>query len=438
MRLQTICKTVHQYNKYPVSNVDMNRLEEIAEDYKNVKNHVYARFGGTKSLAKLYPGYTIQNEMTKSGLRQKMGLPAVYFYLAIFDALADIKSQWTMTKSKIMKLVGENESLTAEEKHYIRFALSVSNVFEALLNQHPVGKLPIDIKRQYEALAGAVEEEKMKRYICRQVRKHKCQMYADTAQGFSASERAYRYGDGGIYISTKEPRKRVFIPLTDTNQYQRQLYVKLFPEEKRIEIRVPVNVRARVHPDYTNKVGIALGMNTMLTTDGGHDYGVDLGKLHYEYANWIHTQTGRYNRNRAANPGRRKYYAEKNRYEERLHSYINQELNRFFRMEKPKVVYIVKLPKPQAQIGNKRGNHYLSMWQRGYIRKRLLQKCVENSVDIIEVLGKDISRECSVCGGMGVKEKGIYTCKICGYEEKEKINTAKNIKKRGETGKILN
>lgn len=416
----------------------MNRLTEIAEGYRIVKNHVYERFGGIKSLAKLYPGYTIQNEMTKSGLRKEIGLPAVYFYLAIFDALGDIKSQWTKTKSKIMKLVGENERLTAEEKHYIRFALSVSNVFEAVLNQHPVGKLPAGIKKQYEALAGAVEEDKLRRYICRQVRKQKCRMHADTAEGFSTSERAYRYGDGGIYISAKEPRKRVFIPLTDTNQYQRQLYVKLFPKENRIEIRVPVNVRVRVHSDYTNSIGIALGMNTMLTTDAGHDYGAELGKLHYEYANWIHTQTSRYNRNRVANPGRRKYHAEKNRYEERLHSYINQELNRFFRVEKPKVVYMVKLPKPQAQIGNKRGNHYLSMWQRGYIRKRFLQKCAENSVDIIEVLGKDISRECSACGGMGAKKKGIYTCEACGYKEKEKINTARNIKKRRETGRVLN
>ncbi len=438
MRPQTICKTVHQYNKYPVSQADMNRLIEIAEGYKNVKNYVYARFGGIKSLAKLYPGYTIQNEMTKSSLRQKMGLPAVYFYLAIFDALADIKSQWTKTKSKIMKLVGKNENLTAEEKHYIRFALNVNNVFEAVLNEHPVGKLPADIKRQYKILAGAVEEEKLRRYICRQVRKHKCQMRTDAAPGFSASERAYRYDDGGIHISTKEPRKRVFIPLTDTNQYQRQLYVKLFPKENRIEIRVPVNVKVRAHPDYINRIGIAFGMKTMLTTDGGHDYGAELGNLHYEYANWMRTQTSRYNRNRAANPGRRKYHVEKNRYEERLHSYINQELNRFFRREKPKVVYMVKLPKPKAQTGNKRSNHYLSMWQRGYIRKRFLQKCVENAVDVIEVLGKDISRECSACGGMGTKEKGVYVCESCGHKEKEKVNTARNIKNRGETGMILN
>ena len=63
------CRTVHQYNKEPVSGEDMKKLQDIAEDYRTVKNYVYARFGGTGSLSKLYPGYTVQNGMTGSGLR---------------------------------------------------------------------------------------------------------------------------------------------------------------------------------------------------------------------------------------------------------------------------------------------------------------------------------------------------------------------------------
>ena len=38
-----ICKTVHQYNKDPVPEADMQKLLDIAEDYRNVKNYVYAR-----------------------------------------------------------------------------------------------------------------------------------------------------------------------------------------------------------------------------------------------------------------------------------------------------------------------------------------------------------------------------------------------------------
>ncbi len=72
---KTVCRTVHQYNKEPVPAEDMGKLQEIAEDYRQVKNYVYTRYGGTGSLSKLYPGYTVQNEMTDSGLRAELSLP---------------------------------------------------------------------------------------------------------------------------------------------------------------------------------------------------------------------------------------------------------------------------------------------------------------------------------------------------------------------------
>ncbi len=112
MSQNTVCKIIRQYNKEPVSGKDMEKLLEIAEDYRKVKNYVYDRFGGIASLSKLYPGYTVQNEMTKSGLRGDLGIPSVYFYLAVFDALGDIKSQWSRTKSKILERIGKNEGFS--------------------------------------------------------------------------------------------------------------------------------------------------------------------------------------------------------------------------------------------------------------------------------------------------------------------------------------
>ncbi|MCI9026059.1 MAG: hypothetical protein HFG92_16870, partial [Dorea sp.] len=97
MPMDRVCKTIHQYNREPIKEADMEKLQEIAEDYRKVKNYVYSRYGGIASLSKIYPGYTVQNEMTGSGYRETLGMPAVYFYLAIFDALGDIKSQWTRT-----------------------------------------------------------------------------------------------------------------------------------------------------------------------------------------------------------------------------------------------------------------------------------------------------------------------------------------------------
>nr|WP_300868203.1 zinc ribbon domain-containing protein [uncultured Acetatifactor sp.] len=438
MQPDTVCKTVRQYSSDTLSQEEMEMLREVAEDYRRVKNYVYERYGGKGGLSKIYPGYTVQNEMTKSGLRTELGLPSVYFYLAVFEALGDIKTQWTRTKARVQKLIGQNENLTREEKHYLRFLLKASNAFEAVLNEKEI-RLPGEMQQKLDAVTAGVDAGKLHRYLRRQVRKyHVSRLHTQTAGGFSATERAYRYGDHGIYISTKQNRKRVFVPLTDNNRYESQIYVRLLPERGRLEISVPIQVSVRNHEDYSNEVGLAVGIFTMLTTDQGHCYGENLGELQTEYAQWVRERTAAYNRSRRANPGRKKYNEQKRRYQERIHGYINQELNRFFRTEKPGRVYLVKLPAAQAGGVNRKINQGVTLWQRGYIRSRLALKCRENGAELVDVLGKDISKECSSCGGAGEKRDGTFTCTCCGQSIEEKVNTARNVLKRGREGKRVN
>lgn len=431
MSADTICKIIRQYSKSPLSAQDMQKLQEIARDYTRVKNEVYQRYSGMKSLPKLYPGYTVQNEMTKSGLREQLELPSVYFYLAIFDALKEIKIRWSGIRARVLKRVNANEGFTEEEKHFLRYVLKVSNAFESALNGS-VQKLPKELQRQYDVLAAQVDVKKLENYLRRQVRKQNCQLHAESAEGFAIGERAYRYGDHGIYISVKEKRKRIFVPLTDGNHYTRQLYIRLFPENGHIEIRVPVDITVRAHEDYTGNVGVSMGMSVMLTTDEGHVYGAELGEYQTRLSDWLREQTSIYHKNRGANSGRKKYLEKKRRMEEQLHGYINQELNRFLRTEKPKAVCLPKLPKPGTGGPVKRINHLASTWQRGYIRKRLALKCLEQSVELREVTGKNISSACSQCGNQGQKKDGIFRCPECGYEADQKQNAAQNAKKRGE------
>lgn len=436
---ETICKTVCQYNREPIPAEDMEKLKEIALDYSKVKDCIYHRYGGIGSLSKIYPGYTVQNEMTKSGLRAELRMPSVYFNLAVFDALGDIKSQWTRTKTKITQMIGANEHLTAEEKHYLRFALKTPDAFAAIVNQSEIN-LPKALWEKYEEIGNVVDRGKLNRYLCRQVRKYNVRLHTGRPTGFSLSERAYRYADHGIYISTKQSRQRIFVPLTDNNRYCSQIYIKLDYDAGNLQIKIPINVSVVSHPGYCKQVGIAFGIFDMLTTDEGHVYGERLGEYQTEYAEWIREQTGSYNRNKKDNPGRKKYHAKKRRMEERLHSYINQEINRFLRIEQPQTVYMAKMPKPsaarQTRGVNKKINHSVSMWQRGYIRQRLEQKCREQSIQLTEVIGKDISTECSQCKAAGIKRTGNFFCPVCGYEVSEKQNTAENVLDRGRKGAV--
>lgn len=441
---EALCRTLHQYNKEPIPDEDMKKLQEIAEDYRSVKNYVYTRYGGVGSLSKLYPGYTIQNEMTASGLRAQLKMPSVYFYRAVFDAMGDIKSQWARTKKKVLKLIGQNENLTAEEKHYLRFLLKTSNAFETVLNQKPV-QLPQEMQKKYDELSGQVDREKLHRYLCRQVRKyHVRNIYTDKTDGFFITEKAYRYdkanigqcGDStvkrhGIYIATKENRKRIFIPLTDENAYRKQLYIKLKPEENSIEINIPVEIKTRTHVNYTNEIGLSVGMWCMFTTHEGNTYGEKFGDLHQELIEYMSNAANTYRREKDNNAGRKKYRARKAKLDARIESYVNQEINRMLELEKPCKIYLPKLPKNSQAGYNKRINYSVSAWKRGLIRERLEIKCREHSVEIVEVFGKGISTECSKCGAMGKFKKDVFVCNSCGYQTDKKRNAAENAIKRG-------
>ena len=65
------------------------------------------------------------------------------------------------------------------------------------------------------------------------------------------------------------------------------------------------------------------------------------------------------------------------------------------------------------------------------MRKRLELKCREQAIELVEVLGKDISRQCSGCGEIGVKAKDLFLCDSCGQQMPERENAAKNALKRG-------
>lgn len=430
MKQKSLCKTVHQYNKQPVSKEDMDKLIEIARDYQAVKEYVYRRYGGIKSLDKIYPGYTVQRELTNSNFKKQLDLPSVYFNVATLDAVKNIKYQWERTKKGVLKKVNHHPDFTEDEKHYLRFLLKVSNAFEMVLNNKTISLEPA-LQEKYKELSQVVDTKKLHSYLKRQVRKIHVIPTAKTADGFSLIERAYRYGDHGIYLTTKEKRKRIFIELTDNNVYTRQMYIRLFPQEGNIELFVPVEMKHKVHADYIHEIGLSVGMYIMFTTDQGHKYGEHLGEYHAAFAQWMRQQNANLNHKKEANAGRKKYTANKNKKIEQLHSYINKEINRFIETEKPKTIYIPKLPPTRKHSGRKDINYSVSTWQRGYIRKRLEQKCNQHSIEVIEIFGKDISNVCCVCNSFGQKKADIFYCPTCNQSMELKTNAAKNAKNRG-------
>lgn len=445
-----ICKAVHQYSGEKISREDMDRLLDIAKDCMAVRNYVYQRYGSVRSVLKIYPGYTVQNEMTACGLRGELDLPAVYFYPAIFNALREIKTQWSHVKRNIYAAINENERFTPEDKHYLRFAVKVDGCFANILNGRPV-QVPEDMRIKYESIISDLQgdqDERVKnlnRYICRQVRKKLHKLHTEKFLHFSVWERGYRYGTAknekgqerqGIFLTTKEHRKRVFIPLTDRNQYSGVLDIKLQPERDGIEIVATLFTDIRKHADYQNEIGISLGLWEMITTSTGHVYGSEFGKMQKALRDDAIFER-RTRQRESGMPPRKKYLARREKMEAALKNYINREINRMFAAEMPAKIYMAKLPPNPGS-----GGYLLRSWKKGYVVERLRWKCRQNAIEIIEVLGNGLGTECSECGIQNEwdpKSKYVrFRCNSCGYEADRKINTARNALNRGKSGRQLN
>lgn len=441
-----ICKAIHQYSKGKISSEAMDALMEIGYGCMVTKNYIYQRYGSIKSLEKVNSGYAVEAEVKAAGFREKIGLPSVYFSAAVDRALGDIRIMWVRVKKGINDAAGKNERFTPEDKHYIRFAIKVNGCFENILNNKPVS-LPKEMQSGYEAVLEELGNESgqrvktLNRYICRQARKRLRRQRSDNETYFSIKKQGYRYGESdgeyGIFLTTKINRKRIFIPLTDMNAYDRVLDIKLNPQKGTLEIIIPLFVNIRRHEDYTNEIGISLGLWNMITTSTGNVYGSAFGTMQNEISDYVLNEMRRNGRAKACDTKKNAVY--KAKMDAALKNYVNMEINRMLENEKPKSVCMAKLPQNAGMSAKGTGDTYfLRMWRKGFVTQRLQWKCRKNGIQIIEVIGKGIGTDCSACGQKGIIEGESFRCPACGFKENKKVNSAKNALNRGKTGKQLN
>ena len=421
----------------------MEKLTRLACKYRDVKNYIYQRYGGVHSLDKITPGYAVLKELNAEGYREKIGLPTVYFQNAVYDALGDIRGAWGKWRGRTQKSISTNEILTDADKHYLRYLLSVDKAFSAVLENRQI-KLSDKLMRSFNEAAEKVDTRRLDNYLRRHLRKHHKILHTNVDNCFSLDYRGYRYMDHGIYLASIEKMKRIFIPLTDTVQTERQINVKLDPSEFALEILVPIDVKVHRHEDYINEVGVAFGIHTMLTADSGNEYGKDYSDLQLEYSTWLREANRKYSINRHANAGRKKYENKKNRMLERIRSYINLELQRFIEIERPSVVYVPKLPPYKARSHNKEINYRMTAWQKRMITDNLVRKCQNNSVEVMWINPKGLGKTCSQCkaewettaSARQISKEGKITgwlrCPACGFEIEEMKNTAINARSRGQ------
>ena len=416
-------------------------LREIAEDCCKVKNYVYERYSGVKNLNSLTPVYTILNEMRYCGLREQLNLPTVYYELAIADAVTNIKSSWSIVKNKVGEKITANENLSDNDRIYLRTVLKMGSVYAAVLN-----------RQEYEMPRNAtgldIDVKRLNNLLCRLTRRTLTQPKTDNISSFRISPNGYSYKDGVIRIVCRVPRKRISIPLKDKRTFDRQIQVHI--KDNFVALAVPIEAKVKKHQDYTNTVYIHIGNQDMFTLSNEHVYGTSLSELtnpeterlakknqerHRVYTAYRqNAENGNRQKTEnieANNLGRHKYDSQKEKEKRRTTNFINTEMNRMFRTEKPARIVITKpVTKNKTKLYSKSGNRKLTRNFRGYIRERLIYKCQVNAVELVELNSKGTGRICSVCGAEGKRQGKEFACESCGLRTTIALNSAKNIQQK--------
>lgn len=439
---EVITKTATLYSA-PLTDETMQFLHGIAQDCCKVKNYVYGRYSGIKNVNRLTPVYSILNEMRYCGLRQQLALPVVYYELAIAEAVSDIKGMWGVLKNKIRDLINENENLSAEDRLYIRTILKINTSFSAVLN-HQEYEMPDKVKDM------ELDVKRLNNLICRLVRRHLKTPGQDRADSFSVSPAGYRSDEAGLYLTSRTPRRRVFLPVNGIGKPDRQIRITI--RENDVRIAFPVDVEARKREDYINVVYAYIGYSDMLTLSNGNIYGKELGSLvtpETERLTEKNNERGRlyslYGENgretgkgkdefqeklEKNNLGKKKYDEQKRRVREKTQNFINAELNRMFREEKPTRIVITKpVTKNRAKNYSKAWNRKMSRSFSGYIREQLVFKCRLNMVELIQISAKGTGSICSECGKEGKRVRADFWCEACGYRSTIAVNSARNIER---------
>ncbi|WP_028389976.1 hypothetical protein [Bacillus cihuensis] len=214
-KIKRVSRTVKQHSTF-VS--DFEEVKKIAKRYKNVKNYVYSRFSGINSFL-LLNNYKkeIRDKWVQSKFAKQFKIPARYWKLALDEAVANIKSQWSNAKNRIKKAIHQNKHLTDDEKNYMFYMLKVDKLFYAVLT-----------RQEFELPKKLIELQVRTTYInhllCRYLRKYKGKIpYSHKETSFMIDAPMYHYfvkdGEKCIEMTSTKSRKRITIGLSDGNVY---------------------------------------------------------------------------------------------------------------------------------------------------------------------------------------------------------------------------
>ena len=450
---EEINRTVKQYC-LDIEEESYNELTLIAHGHSKVRNYIYGRFGSINGLSYLkHHRKKIRDKWVKSGFAGMWCLPDRHWKIALDSAVGNIKSLWSNCKNKIRKALYCNSNLEKDERFYIYYILKADSLLHCILT----GK---DFKKPRKIENLEIRETYVHNLIKRYVRKHKGRSpVSKKARSFEIDSSMYRYemekGENVLYIQGLKRGKRIKLKLTDERRLKGNLRIVIKSKE-RIEIHNCVKEKINRFCGEEKTIGIDKGYNCLIATSEGTFYGDKLNNLLSEETERLNEKNRKRSKLRSLvkkniekgnirkakriikyNLGNRKYRRTREKSRGRLESYINSEIGKFIKEDKPSDVVVEnlnfidwrkKLPKKIKR--------QLSRWTKGYIQERLEFKFSLKDIKTAVVNPAYTSQICSFCGHFGLRKGDRFYCPYCGRVVNADYNAGKNVLSRKDDKEI--
>ena len=238
------------------------------------------------------------------------------------------------------------------------------------------------------------------------------------------------------------------IVLRDKNMHSGNLRIVIESDNLIVIHRLKkIKVHENTNRDYV--LGIDKGYTDLFAVSSGNFYGVKLNEFLSKETERLNVVNAKRNKTWSLidkytkegnlgkattiyknNFGKIKYNRQKQRFNQQVKSYINNQIKVMFNAEKPTEVVLEKLNfQSWATKLPKHIKRKLSRWIKGYIQERIEYIASLRQIKLTMINPAYTSKICHECGEFGVRNNKVFTCKTCGTMDSD-YNAACNIKAR--------
>ena len=422
---------------------------------RNIKNYVWSRYSGIRSLLK-QSGWTIRDELIQKDLLSNK-ITKTLSRVAIEKSASTIKTNWITTKKKVKNAIIQNENLTEEDRRYLFLCLKHTPTLYSILNYKKV-----DYQTDYLRTLN-VNVHRLNNLLRRYIRRYKTKSYTNKANVILTSN-LYKFNSNNktFMFSGKSKNSRIVITLIgNVPKLKGTLELVKNQKSNQYYLHVPLDriITKKQVTEKSETLGLDVGITDLITLSNGSVYGANSADLFYTLSdNLVNKNRSRLFAHKRKleqkilreqdkskksilelklknleenNSGSQKRNSKISKYKSRIISHINCELNKMIKEEDIQEIVREDLNwiSKKRNMSRKQQNRF-STWSKGILLERLSVKLTQKGIKETIVNPAYTSQVCCKCNHLGSRKGKEFKCSNCSLSIDADFNASINIKKR--------